>query len=133
MLLTHGYVGQGPELSSDRLERYLQLCGEDNMQVLNCSTPANYFHALRRQLKRDFRKPLIIMTPKSLLRNKMCVSKLSDMGEKTAFRRVIKDPNLDLSDKNIKIEINEIFLSIFIETKNIKEPNKNCQNLKKSE
>jgi len=102
MLLPHGYEGQGPEHSSARLERYLQLCGEDNMQVLNCSTPANYFHALRRQLKRDFRKPLIIMTPKSLLRNKMCVSKLSDMAEKTAFRRVIKDPDLNLKDKNIK-------------------------------
>jgi 2-oxoglutarate dehydrogenase E1 component len=102
MLLPHGYEGQGPEHSSARLERYLQLCGEDNMQVLNCSTPANYFHALRRQLKRDFRKPLIIMTPKSLLRNKMCVSKLSDMGEQTAFRRVIKDPNLDLKDKDIE-------------------------------
>ena len=102
MLLPHGYEGQGPEHSSARLERYLQLCGEDNMQVLNCSTPANYFHALRRQLKRDFRKPLIIMTPKSLLRNKMCVSKLSDMAEQTAFRRVIKDPDLSLKDKNIK-------------------------------
>jgi 2-oxoglutarate dehydrogenase E1 component len=102
MLLPHGYEGQGPEHSSARLERYLQLCGEDNMQVLNCSTPANYFHALRRQLKRDFRKPLIIMTPKSLLRNKMCVSKLSDMGEQTAFRRVIKDPNLNLKDKDIE-------------------------------
>ena len=102
MLLPHGYEGQGPEHSSARLERYLQLCGEDNMQVLNCSTPANYFHALRRQLKRDFRKPLIIMTPKSLLRNKMCVSKLSDMAEQTTFHRVIKDPNLDLKNKDIK-------------------------------
>ena len=102
MLLPNGYEGQGPEHSSARLERYLQLCGEDNMQVLNCSTPANYFHALRRQLKRDFRKPLIIMTPKSLLRNKMCVSKLSDMAEQTAFRRVIKDPDINLKDKNIK-------------------------------
>jgi len=102
MLLPYGYEGQGPEHSSARLERYLQLCGEDNMQVLNCSTPANYFHALRRQLKRDFRKPLIIMTPKSLLRNKMCVSKLSDMAEQTAFRRVIKDPDKNLKDKNIK-------------------------------
>ena len=102
MLLPHGYEGQGPEHSSARLERYLQLCGEDNMQVLNCSTPANYFHALRRQLKRDFRKPLIIMTPKSLLRNKMCVSNLTDMAEKTAFRRVIRDPNTKIKDKNIK-------------------------------
>ena len=102
MLLPHGYEGQGPEHSSARLERYLQLCGEDNMQVLNCSTPANYFHALRRQLKRDFRKPLIIMTPKSLLRHKMCVSSLSDMAEETAFRRVIRDPNTKLKDSDIK-------------------------------
>ena len=102
MLLPHGYEGQGPEHSSARLELSLQLCVEDNREVLNCRTPANYFHALRRQLKRDFRKPLIIMTPKSLLRNKMCVSKLSDMAEQTAFRRVIKDPNINLKDKNIK-------------------------------
>ena len=102
MLLPHGYEGQGPEHSSARLERYLQLCGEDNMQVLNCSTPANYFHALRRQLKRDFRKPLIIMTPKSLLRHKMCTSQLSEMSENTAFRRVIRDPNLRIENKEIE-------------------------------
>ena len=102
MLLPHGYEGQGPEHSSARLERYLQLCGEDNMQVLNCSTPANYFHALRRQLKRDFRKPLIIMTPKSLLRHKMCTSQLSEMSENTAFRRVIRDPNLKIENKGIE-------------------------------
>ena len=101
MLLPHGYEGQGPEHSSARLERYLQLCGEDNMQVLNCSTPANYFHALRRQLKRDFRKPLIIMTPKSLLRHKLCVSNLSDMAENTSFHRIILDPNKNLKDKNV--------------------------------
>ena len=81
MLLPHGYEGQGPEHSSARLERYLRLCAEDNLQVVNCSTPANYFHVLRRQLCRDFRKPLIIMTPKSLLRNKLCVSNLDDMLE----------------------------------------------------
>ena len=80
LLLPHGYEGQGPEHSSARLERYLQLCAEDNMQVVNCTTPANYFHVLRRQLRRDFRKPLVIMTPKSLLRHKACVSALADMG-----------------------------------------------------
>src|SRR6202012_2278160 len=81
MLLPHGYEGQGPEHSSARLEHYLQLCAEDNMQVVNCTTPANYFHVLRRQLKRSFRKPLIIMTPKSLLRHKLAVSTLADMGK----------------------------------------------------
>jgi len=91
MLLPHGYEGQGPEHSSARLERYLQLCAEDNLQVCNCTTPANYFHVLRRQLMRDFRKPLILMTPKSLLRHKRCVSKLDEMGEGTSFHRVLWD------------------------------------------
>jgi 2-oxoglutarate dehydrogenase E1 component len=91
MLLPHGYEGQGPEHSSARLERYLQLCAEDNMQVVNCSTPANYFHALRRQIHRDFRKPLIVMTPKSLLRHKRCVSKLEAFTEGSSFHRVLWD------------------------------------------
>ena len=86
MLLPHGYEGQGPEHSSARLERFLQLCSNDNMQVMNCTTPANYFHALRRQMRRDFRKPLIIMTPKSLLRHKRCVSEISDF---TNFREIL--------------------------------------------
>lgn len=91
MLLPHGYEGQGPEHSSARLERYLQLCGEDNMQVINCTTPANYFHALRRQIHRNYRKPLIIMTPKSLLRSKLAVSMLNDFETGTYFLRIIPD------------------------------------------
>ena len=91
LLLPHGYEGQGPEHSSARLERYLQLCAEDNMQVVNCTTPANYFHVLRRQLRRDFRKPLVVMTPKSLLRHKACVSDLADMGPGTSFHRVLDE------------------------------------------
>ncbi|WP_419826383.1 2-oxoglutarate dehydrogenase E1 component [Sphingomonas sp.] len=92
MLLPHGYEGQGPEHSSARLERYLQLCGEDNMQVANCTTPANYFHILRRQMTRDFRKPLIIMTPKSLLRHKAAVSPIEDFTGDSRFHRVLFDP-----------------------------------------
>jgi 2-oxoglutarate dehydrogenase E1 component len=91
MLLPHGYEGQGPEHSSARLERYLQLCAEDNMQVANCTTPANYFHILRRQVLREFRKPLIVMTPKSLLRHKKAVSSLADMAEGSSFHRVLRD------------------------------------------
>jgi 2-oxoglutarate dehydrogenase E1 component len=91
MLLPHGYEGQGPEHSSARLERFLQSCAEDNMQVLNCSTPANYFHALRRQMHREFRKPLVIMTPKSLLRHKRAVSNLADLAEGSSFHRVMVD------------------------------------------
>jgi len=89
LLLPHGFEGQGPEHSSARLERFLQLCGEDNMQVCNITTPANYFHALRRQIHRGFRKPLVVMTPKSLLRHKSCVSRLDDMGPGTWFHRVL--------------------------------------------
>jgi len=91
MLLPHGYEGQGPEHSSARLERYLQLCAEDNLQVANCSTPANYFHILRRQMHRPFRKPLILMTPKSLLRHKKAVSRIADMAEGSSFHRVLWD------------------------------------------
>ena len=91
MLLPHGYEGQGPEHSSARLERFLQLCAEDNMQVANCTTPANYFHILRRQVHRPFRKPLVIMTPKSLLRHKRAVSNLVDMAEGSSFHRVMVD------------------------------------------
>jgi 2-oxoglutarate dehydrogenase E1 component len=90
-LLPHGYEGQGPEHSSARLERYLQMCAEDNMQVANCTTPANYFHILRRQLLRDFRKPLILMTPKSLLRHKRAVSKIDMLAEGSSFHRLLLD------------------------------------------
>ncbi|MGI9169188.1 MAG: 2-oxoglutarate dehydrogenase E1 component, partial [Caulobacteraceae bacterium] len=91
LLLPHGYEGQGPEHSSARLERFLQLCAADNMQVANCTTPANYFHILRRQMLREFRKPLIVMTPKSLLRHKKAVSDLADMAEGSSFHRVLAD------------------------------------------
>ena len=93
MLLPHGFEGQGPEHSSARLERYLQLCAEDNLQVANCTTPANYFHILRRQMLRDFRKPLILMTPKSLLRNKFAVSNVADFTGESHFRRIVSDLN----------------------------------------
>ena len=91
MLLPHGYEGQGPEHSSARLERFLQMCAEDNMQVVNCTTPANYYHALRRQLHRPFRKPLIVMTPKSLLRHKKAISRLSELAEGSSFHRLLWD------------------------------------------
>ncbi|MCB2097784.1 MAG: 2-oxoglutarate dehydrogenase E1 component [Parvularculaceae bacterium] len=90
-LLPHGYEGQGPEHSSARLERFLQLCAQDNMQVANCTTPANYFHILRRQMRRNFRKPLILMTPKSLLRHKRATSMLKEMGPGSSFHRVLWD------------------------------------------
>ncbi|WP_441244162.1 2-oxoglutarate dehydrogenase E1 component [Tardiphaga sp. 768_D3_N2_1] len=102
-LLPHGYEGQGPEHSSARLERFLQMCAEDNMQVVYPTTPANYFHMLRRQLKREIRKPLIVMTPKSLLRHKRAVSKLSELGENTSFHRVLFDDAEKLPDEKIKL------------------------------
>jgi len=102
MLLPHGYEGQGPEHSSARLERYLQLCGEDNMQVCVPSTPASYFHLLRRQLHRNFRKPVIVMTPKSLLRHKLCVSSFDDMGPGSSFRRVLPEIDTLADGKDVK-------------------------------
>ncbi len=106
-LLPHGYEGQGPEHSSARLERFLQQCAEDNMQVANCTTPANYFHILRRQLKRDFRKPLILMTPKSLLRHKRAVSKLSEMAGGTSFHRLLWDDAENNKGEGIKLAKDE--------------------------
>ena len=94
MLLPHGYEGQGPEHSSARLERFLQLCAEDNMQVCYPSTPAQYFHVLRRQMKRNFRKPLVLMTPKSLLRHKVCVSPVEEFVS-GRFQEVLDDPAAD--------------------------------------
>ena len=91
MLLPHGYEGQGPEHSSARLERFLQLCAGENIQVVNCTTPSNYFHVLRRQMHREFRKPLIVMTPKSLLRHKRCVSNINEFVSKSSFHRVLED------------------------------------------
>jgi 2-oxoglutarate dehydrogenase E1 component len=102
-LLPHGYEGQGPEHSSARLERYLQMCAEDNMQVANCTTPANYFHILRRQLHRDIRKPLILMTPKSLLRHKRAVSRLAELDSDTTFHRLLWDDAQFLSGEKIKL------------------------------
>ncbi|HJO71452.1 MAG TPA: 2-oxoglutarate dehydrogenase E1 component [Rhodospirillales bacterium] len=102
MLLPHGFEGQGPEHSSARLERYLQLCAENNMQVVNLTTPANYFHALRRQTRRNFRKPLIVMSPKSLLRHKLVTSKLAEMGPDTKFRRIIPEIDRLGLDKKVR-------------------------------
>ncbi|MBV6500413.1 MAG: 2-oxoglutarate dehydrogenase E1 component [Prosthecobacter sp.] len=101
LLLPHGYEGQGPEHSSARLERFLQLCAGGNMQVCNFSTPAQYYHALRRQVKRSTRKPLVVMTPKSLLRHPRCVSKLDDMAAGTHFREVLDDEHLTISPDRV--------------------------------
>jgi 2-oxoglutarate dehydrogenase E1 component len=102
MLLPHGYEGQGPEHSSARLERYLQLSAEDNWQVINPTTPANYFHALRRQMRRTFRKPLVVMTPKSLLRHKDCVSTLADFGPGSSFRRILAETDQLVDGTNVR-------------------------------
>ncbi len=102
-LLPHGYEGQGPEHSSARLERFLQMCAEDNMQVVYPTTPSNYFHVLRRQLKREIRKPLIVMTPKSLLRHKRAVSRLDELGIDTTFHRILYDSAEMLPDETIRL------------------------------
>jgi 2-oxoglutarate dehydrogenase E1 component len=102
LLLPHGYEGQGPEHSSARLERYLQLCAERNMTVVNPTTPANYCHALRRQLKRNFRKPLVLMTPKSLLRHKLAVSALAEFGPGSRFLTVIPETDTLAADDQVR-------------------------------
>jgi 2-oxoglutarate dehydrogenase E1 component len=102
-MLPHGYEGQGPEHSSARLERFLQMCAEDNMQVVYATTPANFFHVLRRQLHREIRKPLILMTPKSLLRHKRAVSRLDELGSGTTFHRILYDDAVMLPDEKIKL------------------------------
>jgi 2-oxoglutarate dehydrogenase E1 component len=102
LLLPHGYEGQGAEHSSARWERYLQLCAEDNWQVCNFTTPANYFHGLRRQVRRNFRKPLVLMTPKSLLRHKACVSSLEDMSAKSRYHRVLYDSAALVPDDQVR-------------------------------
>jgi len=102
-LLPHGDEGQGPEHSSARLERYLQMSAEDNMQVVYPTTPANYFHVLRRQLHREIRKPLILMTPKSLLRHKRAVSRLEELAKGTTFHRILYDDAQMLPNEAIKL------------------------------
>jgi len=102
LLLPHGYEGQGPEHSSARIERYLQLCAEDNMQICNLTTAANYFHALRRQIRRNFRKPLVVFTPKSLLRAKEVMSPLADMGPGTTFHRIIDESEKIAPDEQVR-------------------------------
>jgi 2-oxoglutarate dehydrogenase E1 component len=102
MLLPHGYEGQGPEHSSGRIERYLQLCAEDNIQVCNLTSAANYFHALRRQIRRSFRKPLVIFTPKSLLRTKEVMSRLDEMETGTSFHRVICESEASGADDSVR-------------------------------
>jgi 2-oxoglutarate dehydrogenase E1 component len=102
LLLPHGYEGQGPEHSSARLERYLQLCAERNMVVANFSTPANYFHGLRRQLKRNFRKPMVVMTPKSLLRHKLAVSSLAEFATGSTFHTVIGEIDPIAADAEVR-------------------------------
>ncbi len=104
LLLPHGYEGQGPEHSSARLERFLQLCAGENIQVVNCTTPSNYFHVLRRQMHREFRKPLIIMTPKSLLRHKRCISNISEFTSRSSFHRVLEDDAYKKENKLITLK-----------------------------
>ncbi len=113
MLLPHGYEGQGPEHSSARPERFLQMCAGDNWIVANCTTPANYFHILRRQIHRSFRKPLILFTPKSLLRHKLAVSKLADFAEGSSFHRVLWD-DAELGSSQTRLKADEEIRQVVI-------------------
>jgi len=106
MLLPHGFEGQGPEHSSARLERFLQMCGQDNWIVANCTTPANYFHILRRQIHRSFRKPLVLMTPKSLLRHKKAVSRAEEFTTGSSFHRVLWD-DAQYGNSDIKLKLDD--------------------------
>lgn len=115
MLLPHGFEGQGPEHSSARVERFLELCAEYNMQIVNCTTPAQFFHVIRRQLKRDIRKPLIVFTPKSLLRYPKCVSPLADF-TKNKFQEVIDDVNVKAADvKRVLLFTGKIYYDLLEE------------------
>ncbi|MEL7531171.1 MAG: 2-oxoglutarate dehydrogenase E1 component [Bacteroidota bacterium] len=112
--LPHGSEGQGPEHSSARIERYLELCAENNMQIVNCTYPANIFHAVRRQFHRDFRIPLVVFTPKKLLRYPLCVSKMEDFGPGTRFQEVIDDPNVTVkSVKRVLLCSGKIYYDLF--------------------
>jgi 2-oxoglutarate dehydrogenase E1 component len=118
MLLPHGYEGQGPEHSSARIERFMELCADYNMQITNCTTPANFFHALRRQFKRDFRKPLVVFSPKSLLRHPLCVSPLADFTT-GGFKEVIDDENVKATEvKRVVFCTGKIYYDLLESQKN---------------
>jgi len=112
MLLPHGYEGQGPEHSSARLERFLQLCAEDNIQVCNVSTPANFFHVLRRQMHREFRKPIVIMSPKSLLRHPAAVSTVPEFLGETVFQEILPDPSAPETTRRLILCSGKVFYDL---------------------
>ena len=116
MLLPHGYEGQGAEHSSARMERYLQLCAQNNMQMVNCTTPANFFHVLRRQLMRNFRKPLVVFTPKSLLRHPLCVSSIQDLTT-GRFQEIIDDTIEASSVKKLVLCSGKLYYELLQERK----------------